>query len=192
MRFYELDSGNIKIDGRSISDYQISKLREKIGVVLQDTFLFTGSILENIRYGRLEATDDEVIEAAKLASAHRFIKHLPDKYDTQITGNGSNLSIGQRQLLAIARAVLADSDILILDEATSSIDTKTEVDIQQGLNRLSEGRTSFVIAHRLKTIENADRILVIHQGELIEVGTHTELLKQKGFYSELYESQFKI
>ena len=192
MRFYEIDSGDIKIDGRSIKDYQISKLREKIGIVLQDTFLFSGSILENIRYGRLEATDEEVIEASKLASAHRFIKHLPDKYDTQITGSGSNLSQGQRQLLAIARAILADSDILILDEATSSIDTKTEIDIQQGLNRLSEGRTSFVIAHRLKTIENADRILVINQGELIEEGTHTELLKQKGFYSELYESQFNI
>lgn len=192
MRFYEIDSGDIEIDGISIRDYQISKLREKIGIVLQDTFLFSGSILENIRYGRLEASDEEVIEAAKLASAHRFIKHLPDKYDTQITGNGSNLSQGQRQLLAIARAILADSDILILDEATSSIDTKTEIDIQQGLNRLSEGRTSFVIAHRLKTIENADKILVIHQGKLIEMGTHKELLQQQGFYFELYESQFNI
>ena len=192
MRFYEIDSGDIKIDGRSIKDYQISKLREKIGIVLQDTFLFSGSILENIRYGRLEASDEEVINAAKLASAHRFIKHLPDKYDTEITSNGSNLSQGQRQLLAIARAILADSDLLILDEATSSIDTKTEIDIQQGLNRLSEGRTSFVIAHRLKTIENADKILVIHQGELIEMGTHKELLLLQGFYSELYESQFNI
>jgi len=192
MRFYEIDSGDIKIDGRSIKDYQISKLREKIGIVLQDTFLFSGSILENIRYGRLEASDEEVINAAKLASAHRFIKHLPDKYDTEITSNGSNLSQGQRQLLAIARAILADSDILILDEATSSIDTKTEIDIQQGLNQLSEGRTSFVIAHRLKTIENADKILVIHQGELIEMGTHKELLQLQGFYSELYESQFNI
>jgi ATP-binding cassette subfamily B protein len=192
MRFYEIDSGEIEIDGISIRDYQISKLREKIGVVLQDTFLFSGSILENIRYGRLEANDEEVVEAAKLASAHRFIKHLPDKYDTQVTGNGSNLSQGQRQLLAIARAILADSDILILDEATSSIDTKTEIDIQQGLNRLSEGRTSFVIAHRLKTIENADKILVIHHGELIEAGTHKELLNKRGFYYELYESQFNI
>ena len=192
MRFYELDSGNITIDGRSIRDYKISKLREKIGIVLQDTFLFSGSILENIRYGRLEASDEEVIEAAKLASAHRFIKHLPDSYNAQITGNGSNLSQGQRQLLAIARAILADSDILILDEATSSIDTKTEIDIQQGLNRLAQGRTSFVIAHRLKTVENADRILVIQDGDLIEVGTHKELLKQKGFYSELYESQFNV
>lgn len=192
MRFYDIDSGEIKIDGRTIKDYQISKLREKIGIVLQDTFLFTGTILENIRYGRLEATDEEVIAAAKMASAHGFIKHLPEQYKTQITSGGSSLSQGQRQLLAIARAILADSDILILDEATSSIDTRTEIEIQQGINRLSEGRTSFVIAHRLKTIENADRILVINQGELIESGTHTELLKQKGFYHELYESQFNI
>ncbi|WP_144510639.1 ABC transporter ATP-binding protein [Bacillus sp. FJAT-22090] len=192
MRFYDIDSGEIKIDGRTIKDYQISKLREKIGIVLQDTFLFTGTILENIRYGRLEATDEEVIAAAKMASAHGFIKHLPEQYETQITSGGSSLSQGQRQLLAIARAILADSDILILDEATSSIDTRTEIEIQQGINRLSEGRTSFVIAHRLKTIENADRILVINQGELIESGTHKELLKQKGFYHELYESQFNI
>ncbi|MFJ5770666.1 ABC transporter ATP-binding protein [Psychrobacillus sp. NPDC093180] len=192
MRFYDIDSGEIEIDGRPIKDYQISKLREKIGIVLQDTFLFSGTIMENIRYGRLEATDEEVIAAAKMASAHRFIKHLPDRYETLITSGGSSLSQGQRQLLAIARAILADSDILILDEATSSIDTRTEIEIQQGLNRLSEGRTSFVIAHRLKTIENADRILVINQGELIESGTHEELLKQKGFYAELYESQFNI
>lgn len=192
MRFYNINSGEIKIDGRNIKDYQISKLREKIGIVLQDTFLYSGTIMENIRYGRLEATDEEVIAAAKLASAHRFIKHLPERYETLITSGGSSLSQGQRQLLAIARAILADSDILILDEATSSIDTRTEIEIQQGLNRLSEGRTSLVIAHRLKTIENADRILVINQGELIESGTHEELLKQKGFYYELYESQFNI
>ncbi|MDI2585992.1 ABC transporter ATP-binding protein [Psychrobacillus sp. NEAU-3TGS] len=192
MRFYDIDSGEIKIDGRPVKDYQISKLREKIGIVLQDTFLFSGTIMENIRYGRLEATDEEVIAAAKMASAHSFIKHLPGRYETLITSGGSSLSQGQRQLLAIARAILADSDILILDEATSSIDTRTEIEIQQGLNRLSEGRTSFVIAHRLKTIENADWILVINQGELIESGTHEELLKQKGFYAELYESQFNI
>ncbi len=191
MRFYDIDTGSIKIDGRDIKEYQISKLREKIGIVLQDTFLFSGSILENIRYGRLNATDEEVIVAAKMASAHSFIKHLPEKYNTVITSGGASLSQGQRQLIAIARGILADSDILILDEATSSIDTRTEVEIQQGLNRLTEGRTSFVIAHRLKTIENADRILVIHQGKLLESGTHLELLKQKGFYSELYESQFK-
>nr|WP_231687588.1 ABC transporter ATP-binding protein [Bacillus sp. FJAT-22090] len=189
MRFYDINSGEIKIDGRKIQDYKISSLREKIGIVLQDTFLFSGTIMENIRYGRLEATDEEVVNAAKLASAHGFIKHLPDQYKTEITSGGSSLSQGQRQLLSIARAILADSDILILDEATSSIDTRTEIAIQQGLSRLSEGRTSFVIAHRLKTIENADQILVIHEGELIEYGTHEALLQKKGFYNELYESQ---
>ncbi|MFB5087434.1 ABC transporter ATP-binding protein [Psychrobacillus sp. PGGUH221] len=189
MRFYDINSGEIKIDGRKIQDYKISSLREKIGIVLQDTFLFSGTIMENIRYGRLEATDEEVVNAAKMASAHGFIKHLPDQYETEITSGGSSLSQGQRQLLSIARAILADSDILILDEATSSIDTRTEIAIQQGLSRLSEGRTSFVIAHRLKTIENANQILVIHEGELIEYGTHEALLQKKGFYNELYESQ---
>ncbi len=191
MRFYDIQAGSIKIDGKDIKDFQISKLRERIGIVLQDTFLFSGTILENIRYGRLDATDEEVIAAAKTASAHDFIKHLPEKYNTLITSGGASLSQGQRQLIAIARGILADSDILILDEATSSIDTRTEVEIQKGLNRLTEGRTSFVIAHRLKTVENADRILVIHQGKLIESGTHTELLNKRGFYSDLYESQFK-
>jgi ATP-binding cassette, subfamily B, multidrug efflux pump len=192
MRFYDVTAGELKIDGHDIRDYQLSGLRKKIGVVLQDTFLFSGTIMENIRYGRLEATDEEVIAAAKMASAHRFIKHLPDNYHTIMTSGGSNLSQGQRQLLAIARAILADSDILILDEATSSIDTNTEIEIQKGIHTLTEGRTSFVIAHRLKTIENADRILVINQGEIIESGTHQELLKTKGFYFNMYESQFII
>ena len=190
MRFYDVNSGEITIDGGNIRDYKISELRKKIGIVLQDTFLFSGTIMENIRYGRLEATDEEVIAAAKMASAHGYIKHLPMQYHTPITSGGSNLSQGQRQLLAIARAILADSDILILDEATSSIDTRTEIEIQKGLNRLTEGRTSFVIAHRLKTIENADRILVIDQGEIIESGTHQELLQKKSFYYSLYDRQF--
>jgi ATP-binding cassette, subfamily B, multidrug efflux pump len=190
MRFYDVTAGVLKVDGRDIRDYQLSGLRKKIGVVLQDTFLFSGTIMENIRYGRLEATDEEVIAAAKMASAHHYIKHLPEGYHTRITSGGSNLSQGQRQLLAIARAILADSDILILDEATSSIDTNTEIQIQKGINQLTQGRTSFIIAHRLKTIENADRILVVNQGEIIEAGTHQELLQKKGFYFSMYDSQF--
>jgi ATP-binding cassette, subfamily B, multidrug efflux pump len=190
MRFYDVTAGVIKLDGRDIRDYQISGLRTKVGIVLQDTFLFSGSIMENIRYGRLEATDEEVIAAAKMASAHQYIKHLPEGYHTPITSGGYSLSQGQRQLLAIARAILADSDVLILDEATSSIDTTTEIEIQKGINQLTKGRTSFIIAHRLKTIENADRILVIHQGEIIESGTHQELLQKKGFYFNMYDSQF--
>ncbi len=192
MRFYDVAAGELKVDGRDIRDYQISGLRKKIGVVLQDTFLFSGTIMENIRYGRLDATDEEVMAAAKTASAHQYIKYLPEGYHTVITSGGANLSQGQRQLLAIARAILANSDILILDEATSSIDTNTEIEIQKGMNRLMEGLTSFIIAHRLKTIENADRILVIHQGEIIESGTHQELLQKKGFYFNMYESQFNI
>src|SRR5699024_2023328 len=180
MRFYDINSGEIIIDGQNIKNYKINQLRERIGIVLQDTVLFSGTVMENIRYGRLNATDEEVISAAKMASAHRFIKHLPKQYDTEIVSGGSSLSQGQRQLLAIARAILADSDILILDEATSSIDTKTEIEIQRGLNQLSKGRTSFVIAHRLKTIESADKILVIYHGQLIESGTHEQLLEKKG------------
>lgn len=190
MRFYDVTGGQLRIDDRDIRDYQLSGLRRRIGIVLQDTFLFSGTIMENIRYGRMEAKDEDVISAAKMASAHHYIKHLPEGYHTQITSGGSNLSQGQRQLLAIARAILADSDILILDEATSSIDTNTEIEIQKGINRLTEGRTSFVIAHRLKTIENADRIFVIHQGAIIESGSHQELLKNNGFYHRMYESQF--
>lgn len=192
MRFYDVTSGTIKLDGRDIRDYKLNELRKRIGIVLQDTFLFSGTIMDNIRYGRLEATDEEVIRAAKLASAHQFIKYLPNGYDTQITSGGTNLSQGQRQLLAIARAILANSDILILDEATSSIDTRTELQIQEGINRLLEGRTSFVIAHRLKTIEKADRIFVILNGEIIESGSHEELLKSKGHYFHMYKTQFSI
>ena len=191
-RFYDIQSGSITIDGHDLKDYRIDDLRKRIGIVLQETYLFSGTLMENIRYGRLDATDDEVIEAAKIASAHQFIKHLPQKYETKISSGGKNLSQGQRQLLAIARAILANSDILILDEATSSIDTRTEIAIQTGLHHLTKGHTTFVIAHRLKTIENADRIYVIHEGEIIEGGTHSELLEKKGFYSRLYESQFNV
>ncbi len=191
-RFYDIQSGSITIDGHDLKDYRIDDLRKRIGIVLQETYLFSGTLMENIRYGRLNATDDEVIEAAKIASAHQFIKHLPQKYETKISSGGKNLSQGQRQLLAIARAILANSDILILDEATSSIDTRTEIAIQTGLHRLTKGHTTFVIAHRLKTIENADRIYVIHDGEIIEAGPHSELLEKKGFYFRLYESQFDV
>lgn len=192
MRFYDIHAGEIKIDGRDIREYRLHDLRKRMGIVLQDTFLFSGTIMENIRYGRLDATDEEVIAAAKIASADRFIRHLPQGYQTRITAGGSSLSHGQRQLLAIARAALADVDLLILDEATSNIDTRTEMEIQTGLEQLTKGRTSFVIAHRLKTIEKADLILVIHQGEIIESGTHLELLAKKGFYYEMYENQFKL
>lgn len=184
-RFYDIDQGEILLDNEDIRSYKIANVREKVGVVLQDTYLFSGTIMDNIRYGRLEASDDEVIQAAKVAYAHSFIKYLPDQYQTEIKSGGVNLSQGQRQLLAIARAILEDADILILDEATSSVDTRTEVQIQKGLKHLMTGRTSFVIAHRLKTIENADKILVIRDGEIIERGNHKELIEQQGFYSEL-------
>jgi ATP-binding cassette subfamily B protein len=191
-RFYDVNSGEIKIDNLNIKDYKVDSLRKNIGIVLQDTYLFSGTIKDNIRYGRLDARDEEVIEAAKLANAHSFIKHLPNKYNSVISSQGENLSHGQRQLIAIARAILSDPDILVLDEATSNIDTRTELHIQSGLNNLMKGRTSFVIAHRLKTIEMADNILVIKDGELIEQGNHNRLLHKKGFYYELYTSQFKI
>ncbi|MEC3459904.1 ABC transporter ATP-binding protein, partial [Bacillus thuringiensis] len=191
-RFYDIQQGQIHIDGKDIKDYDINSLRSKIGVVLQDTYLLAGSIMDNIRYGRLDASDEEVITAAKAASAHSFIKHLPNQYETEIASEGSNLSQGQKQLLAIARAILADADILILDEATSNIDTRTELQIQAGLNNLMRGRTSFVIAHRLKTIEKADQILVIKDGNILERGNHESLMEDKGFYFDLYTSQFKI
>ncbi|MBE7095400.1 ABC transporter ATP-binding protein [Bacillus cereus] len=191
-RFYDIQQGQIHIDGKDIKDYDMNSLRSKIGVVLQDTYLFAGTIMDNIRYGRLDASDDEVINAAKAASAHSFIKHLPNQYETKIASEGSNLSQGQKQLLAIARAILADADILILDEATSNIDTRTELQIQEGLNNLMKGRTSFVIAHRLKTIEKADQILVIKDGSILERGNHESLMEDRGFYFDLYTSQFKI
>ncbi len=191
-RFYDIQQGQIHIDGKNIKEYDMNSLRGKIGVVLQDTYLFAGTIMDNIRYGRLDASDEEVINAAKAASAHFFIKHLPNQYETKIASEGSNLSQGQKQLLAIARAILADADILILDEATSNIDTRTELQIQEGLNNLMRGRTSFVIAHRLKTIEKADQILVIKDGSFIEKGNHESLMEDRGFYFDLYTSQFKI
>ncbi len=190
-RFYDINSGKILIDGYDLRDLKQNDLRRKLGIVLQDTFLFAETVMENIRYGRLDATDEEVFEAAKLANADGFIMRLPDGYQTELSERGSNLSQGQRQLLAIARAILADPAILILDEATSSVDTRTEVEIQKALLKLMEGRTSFVIAHRLSTIRNADQILVINEGELIERGNHDELLGVKGFYYNLYLSQFK-
>ncbi|HEY60530.1 MAG TPA: ABC transporter ATP-binding protein [Anaerolineae bacterium] len=190
-RFYDINSGSIAIDGHNTRDVHKASLRRKLGIVLQDTFLFSESVRENIRYGRLDATDEECIAAAKLANADQFILRLPQGYDTQLSERGSNLSQGQRQLLAIARAVLADPGILILDEATSSVDTRTEVRIQGALLRLMQGRTSFIIAHRLSTIQHADKILVIREGQIIERGTHKELLAQGGFYHNLYMSQFK-
>jgi ATP-binding cassette, subfamily B, multidrug efflux pump len=190
-RFYDIDSGAIRIDGREVSTFQKDDLRKKIGLVLQDNFLFADTVMANIRYGRLDASDEEVMAAARLANADLFIHRLPHGYQTVLTERGSNLSQGQRQLLAIARAVLADPDILILDEATSNVDTRTEKHLQEALLRLMKGRTSFVIAHRLSTIRDADQVLVIDGGRLIERGTHESLLAQKGFYHHLYMSQFK-
>jgi ATP-binding cassette subfamily B protein len=190
-RFYDVDGGSISIDGVDIRTLKKADLRRQLGIVLQDTFLFSESAMENIRYGRLDATDEEVVAAAQLANADQFIRRLPDGYHTALSERGGNLSQGQRQLLAIARAILADPGILVLDEATSSVDTRTEARIQQGLLRLMEGRTSFVIAHRLSTIRDADEVLVINDGEIIERGTHEDLVAQQGFYYDLYMSQFK-
>ncbi len=190
-RFYDVDGGAIRIDGRDIREVQKDTLRRKLGIVLQDTFLFSGTVMENIRYGRLDASDEDCIAAARLANADQFVRRLPKGYETKLSERAGNLSQGQRQLLAIARAVLADPSILILDEATSSVDTRTEVRIQEALLRLMEGRTSFVIAHRLSTVRDADRLLVIDDGRIIERGTHEELLALGGFYRNLYTSQFK-
>jgi len=190
-RFYDIQRGSIKIDGIDIRDLDRESLRRQLGTVLQDNFLFADTVMENIRYGKLDATNEECIEAAKLANADQFITRLPQGYKTLLTERGSNLSQGQRQLLAIARAVIADPRILILDEATSSVDTRTELRIQQALLKLMEGRTSFVIAHRLSTIRKADQVLVIKDGVIVERGSHESLLAQKGFYYNLYVSQFK-
>lgn len=190
-KFYHIDSGTITIDGIDIDNITMESLRKSVAVVLQDTYLFSVSIRENLKYGNLNATDEEIIEAAKLANAHHFIMQLEDGYDTVLSDNGSNLSQGQRQLLAIARAILSKSSILILDEATSSIDTRTEVHIQNAMVNLMEGKTTFIIAHRLSTIRNADVILAVKDGEIIEKGTHEELLEAKGFYENLYNSQFR-
>lgn len=190
MRFYDLNGGRITVDGIDIREFSRAGLREHIGMVLQDTWLYNGTIMENIRYGRLDATDEEVKQAAKMACADHFINTLPGDYNFVINADAGNISQGQKQLLTIARAILADSEIMILDEATSLVDTRTEMLIQQAMNRLTEGRTSFVIAHRLSTIRDADNILVLKDGDIVEQGTHKQLLKKKGFYAELYNAQF--
>ena len=190
MRFYDVDSGAIRLDGHDVREFNRSNLREGFGMVLQDTWLFKGTIMENIRYGRLDATDEEVIAAAKAAHADHFIQTLPGGYQMELNEEISNVSQGQKQLLTIARAILADNPVLILDEATSSVDTRTEALIQSAMNRLMEGRTSFVIAHRLSTIREADMILVMRDGDIVEQGTHHELLDRGGFYADLYNSQF--
>ncbi|MED9903633.1 MAG: ABC transporter ATP-binding protein [Lachnospiraceae bacterium] len=191
MRFYDVNNGAIKVDGYDIKDFNRSELREYFGMVLQDTWLFKGTIMENIRYGRLDATDEEVIAAAKAAHAHHFIQTLPGGYQMELNEDASNVSQGQKQLLTIARAILADNPILILDEATSSVDTRTEARIQKAMNNLMKGRTSFVIAHRLSTIKDADLILVMRDGDIVEQGNHEELLAKGGFYATLYNSQFE-
>lgn len=190
LRFYELDNGNIEIDGKDITDVARGSLRDNFGMVLQDTWLFNGSIKENIKYGRLDATDEEIYEAAKAARADHFIRTLPDGYDTVLNEEANNISQGQKQLLTIARAILKDPKVLILDEATSSVDTKTEVDIQRAMEELMKNRTNFVIAHRLSTIKGANNILVMNDGKIIEQGSHNELIEKQGFYADLYQSQF--
>ena len=190
MRFYDVNGGAILLDGHNIKDFNRRELRDVFGMVLQDTWLFKGTIMENIRYGRLDATDEEVIAAAKAAHAHRFISALPGGYNMELNEEITNISQGQKQLLTIARAILADNPVLILDEATSSVDTRTEHRIQRAMDNLMKGRTSFVIAHRLSTIKNADIILVMKDGDIIEQGNHDELMAQNGFYADLYNSQW--
>ncbi|HPC25168.1 MAG TPA: ATP-binding cassette domain-containing protein, partial [Fervidobacterium sp.] len=190
MRFYEIQGGSIKVDGIDIRDIKKYNLRKHFGMVLQDTWLFSGTIKDNIAYGRENATDEDVINAAKAAHVHHFITALPDGYNTLIGEDSSNISQGQRQLLTIARAFLADPDILILDEATSNVDTLTEIYIQRAMDALMKGRTSFIVAHRLSTIRDADMILVMNEGRIVEIGKHEELLERNGFYADMYKSQF--
>ena len=191
MRFYDVTSGEILVDGHNIKDFDRGELRKMFGMVLQDTWLFSGTVKDNIKYSKENATDDEVVEAAKATHVHHFIKTLSKGYNSVINEESSNVSAGQKQLLTIARVILADPKILILDEATSSIDTRTEIQIQDAMDNLMKGRTSFIIAHRLSTIKNADLILVMNHGDIVEQGTHEELLEKGGFYSDLYNSQFE-
>ena len=191
-RFYDIQKGEIIYDGINIRDIAISDLRRSIAVILQDTVLFTGTVMENIRYGKLDATDEECIAAAKLAGADDFITRLPKGYDTELSANGGNLSQGQRQLLSIARAAVNDPPVLIMDEATSSIDTRTEAIVQKGMDALMAGRTVFVIAHRLSTVQNSDVIMVLEQGEIIERGSHKDLIAAKGKYYQLYTGAFEL
>ena len=191
-RFYDLANGKIRYDGININKIKKSHLRRSLGIVLQDVNLFTGTVMDNIRYGRLDATDEECIQAAKLANADGFIRMLPEGYNTVLTGNGSELSQGQRQLISIARAAVADPPVMILDEATSSIDTRTEAIVQKGMDALMKGRTVFVIAHRLSTVQNSNVIMVLEKGKIIERGTHDELVKEKGKYYQLYTGAFEL
>ena len=191
-RFYDIDRGSLTYDGIDVRRIKKDDLRRSLGIVLQDTHLFTGTIADNIRYGRLDATDEEVVEAAKLANADSFIRRLPKGYDTMVTADGGNLSQGQRQLLAIARAAVADPPVMILDEATSSIDTRTEAIVQRGMDALMTGRTVFVIAHRLSTVKNADAIMVLDHGRIVERGDHEDLIRQGGLYYQLYTGAFEL
>ena len=192
MRFYDVNNGEILVDGINIKDFKRGDLRRIFGMVLQDTWLFSGTVKDNIRYSNPDADENEVIEAAKAAHVHHFIKTLPKGYNSLINEESNNISAGQKQLLTIARVILANPKVLILDEATSSIDTRTEIQIQNAMDNLMKGRTSFIIAHRLSTIKNADLILVMNHGDIVEQGKHEELLAKKGFYADLYNSQFEV